>query len=107
MSELGQAWTTAASDLGIRVVVPYALRDRDGVVLADAFLPDFGSSAGAVIVAIGAGSQVLRRAAASMGAFYSELSLDAYSPYERSLYVETLEDWGWTNVSEAPPEWMQ
>ncbi len=37
--------------------------------------------------------------------YCSEVDEEAYSQYNRELFVETLNDWGWFGDSSAIPEW--
>jgi hypothetical protein len=95
-----QAWQEAGRDLGIRIIAPYPVGLADGRTLtAEAFIPDFGSSSGAL--AISANSSLCRER--ELPFWHSQL-FDNYRRYDRDRFVETLNDWGWYGTS-APPSW--
>jgi hypothetical protein len=101
--ELTRAWTEAATELGIRVHAPYQHCLPDGTVLeAEAFVPDFGSPAGILIIAL---EDTAREAALSC----SELAYSALGPsydvYDAVHFRETLDDWGWFGSPALRPDW--
>jgi hypothetical protein len=38
--------------------------------------------------------------------YQSGLNPDCYEPYDRRVYIETLEDWGWYGAA-PPPSWFK
>jgi hypothetical protein len=96
MSEdLLQAWQEAATDLEIDV------RPRGDAVL----VAEFGSDAGMLCAIPNSreGEDELRDRAESRGMGWSVLG-PTYLRYDRDVFIDALNDWGWTGEGE-PPSW--
>jgi len=105
MDELAQAWRDAAVDLGIRVTAPFQYEAADGSTYeCVALLHEFGSVAGTVVASLDIDWKGLFAATKQTGHYASALNDDNYVPYERSHYIETLNDWGWYGEG-PPPAW--
>jgi hypothetical protein len=93
-AELLGAWQEAAADLGIEVRV-----HGDAVVVED-----FGSRNGMLcsVPTNRDGERALRREAERCGMGWSVLTR-TYARYDRMVYVDTLNDWGWTGDGPPPP----
>jgi hypothetical protein len=93
-AELVRSWVDAEDDLGIEVEL-----------LATAILVrDFGSPDG-MLCAIrdtSEGQAELRRQAEALSAGCSVLGR-SFLKYDRALFVDTLNDWGWCGARPAPP----
>ncbi|MGC4068434.1 MAG: hypothetical protein QM784_28065 [Polyangiaceae bacterium] len=101
--ELTRAWIEAAAELGIRVQAPYQHYFPDGTVLvAEAFVPDFGSPAGMLVIALEDAARVA--ALSGSGLAYSALG-QSYDAYDSTLFRETLDDWGWFGSPAIRPNW--
>ncbi len=94
----------AGNDLGICVISPYVLHG-DGPVGAEfiALIPQFGRAKGMLLLASEDGA--LKKLAVDNGFGYSCLNADCYGDYFRDLFVDTLNDWGWTPGQETAPIW--
>jgi hypothetical protein len=105
--EMAAAWESASSDLGFVVETARSVSDSDGNQVVYAVkVPQFGSARGTVCRHIGVAADEMARFrswASAVGAFCSILA-DSYRSYERGLWVDTLNDWGWT-ADGAPPPW--
>ena len=102
---LVQTWLEAARDLGIRVVAPYELALRTGeTVLCEAFIPDFGSAAGAVQLSA-KNERRVRRALRGSGVWVSATGRKARLAYDRGYYIDMLNDWGWFGPKGRQPDW--
>lgn len=105
---LVQAWLDAGSDLGIRVVAPYPLPTGNGKeVRCEAFLPDFGSPSGAAVLSPKTERQIRPVVKAMEGLWYSVHGRLDRLAYERSRFVDVLEDWGWFGPAEQKPSWCR
>src|SRR5262245_12153109 len=93
---MAQAWIDAGHDLGIRVQHPYRFTSRGGVTATTqgVYLPDFGSPSGALILCR-FDADAVTDAAADTDYFESALSPHHYEPYDRQVFIEALNDWGW------------
>jgi hypothetical protein len=100
--QISTAWLNAAADLGIRVVAPFSFAFPDGrKVRAEAHILDFGSPTGAIV--FGADHPLvgeLRRVT-----HWHSVLFESYRKYDRSLFVETLNDWGWFGDKGSTPAW--
>jgi hypothetical protein len=108
MTKLQTFIQRACHDVGLSIVVPFGLIMRDGIqVNAQAFLPQLGGPNGMIIVncyddLFGTSNEL-----ESMGYGYSVLDEPLPSEeYELESFIEIFSDWGWGNVTEAKPDWM-
>jgi hypothetical protein len=99
---LSTAWRQVGADLGLDVTAPFTL-DEDGTACV-AWIAQFGSPQGVVIVGLSAGSEV-RDLARSGDRYVSVVNEEAYRRYDRDLFVETLNDWGWHGDPARAPDW--
>ena len=94
---LVQAWQAAATDLGIEVQAPYLVGDA---VFAARVL-GFGSARGTLVDWMGSGNSH-----ATADTFYvSCVDPKAYGSYDRRLFQETLDYWGWAGDLSSAPGW--
>lgn len=107
---LADNWRRAASDLNIRVVVPYTLVAFGKQVDCVAFLPDFGSPFGMVIGLTCAPdfetSPELVHLAQERKLFYSFINPESYLVYHRDDFISALRDWGYYGAPEERPSWL-
>jgi hypothetical protein len=102
---LSAAWSLAARDLSIELVAPFRVGKRGGDI-AVALVPLFGSPAGTLVDFREGTSDAARRHAGAHGCHYSQIYFDAYATYERALWQETLNDWGWYGPLAEAPSWF-
>jgi hypothetical protein len=102
---LGAAWSQAGRELSIGLVAPFRVGSRQQD-LAVAFLPSFGSEGGTIVDFRESASDAVQRYAGAHGCYYSQIYFDAYCVYERSLWEETLNDWGWYGPLVDAPMWF-
>jgi hypothetical protein len=96
--KLVAAWRSAAEDLRLQLVAPYLLDNGDGeLVWVEGYLPDFGSRNGMVFTA-------LKRGKISTKLYQSQISA-SYDTYDRNLFIDTLNDWGWFGQPDTAPNW--
>ena len=97
--KLVASWLDASRDLGVRVIAPYTLRGESGqAVECEAYLPDFGSPSGAVVVS----KQTERRERAKLRSI-SGLWCSVGAAGSR----ETLEDFEWFGPEGHEPPWCR
>jgi hypothetical protein len=106
--ELVQAWLDAATHLGIEVVAPFTLRVDAKELQCVALVRDFGGASGMAILQGGAPEweavRDLLEAARELGFGFSFIA-NSYSVYDRALFVDTLNDWGWRRGNDTAPAW--
>lgn len=105
---VSDAWRRAATDLGIDVVAPYEVVDETTGVSARAlaFVPRFGSQAGTLVISSAASNLGCSTWARDRGAFLSIVNEGAYADYDREVFVDTLNDWGWFGDAQRAPAWF-
>ena len=97
-------WHTAASELGIRVVTPFEVSTDSGTTVFPLFLPDFGGASGMVFCVRGV--PLGDPAAAKQAGYYcSVLYPQGYSRYDRTMFIDTLNDWQYFGPPESRPAW--
>jgi hypothetical protein len=98
------AWLEASKDLCIAVTAPYGVASRgQKPLLCEAFIPDFGSPTGAIAISARSRRKV-RPLLREANRWHSELG-DGYARYDRRLFIETLNDWGWFGQAHLQPSW--
>jgi hypothetical protein len=103
---LSQAWITAAGELGIEVVSPFVLATPQGKNIEyTALVKNFGTVKGMLILS--SYDMEKREIASGSGFGYSCLDSDYYRRYERRLFVETLNEWGWKGSKSGQPGWYE
>jgi hypothetical protein len=103
---LVEQWQKAAEDLGIRVTAPVELRDASGrPFTCEAFVQDFGSPTGAVVVS----RKTERRVRANLQTMKDKLWVSGSERrlvgYNRKHFINALLDWGWFGKAGAEPSW--
>jgi hypothetical protein len=100
--EISNAWIQAAADLKIRVVAPFTLATIDGKsMLFEAHILDFGGPKGLIV---GNEESEFGGARKACGYYYSNL-YSGYRRYDRQLFIDTLNDWGWFGGKGVEPTW--
>lgn len=100
--EISSAWLTAGRELGFRVSAPSSVQTFGGDALDyEAYLPDFGFPNGIVVGIVGRDDGDLRR---KRGYAACDLSGE-YRHFNRTLFIDTLNDWGWFAKNVKKPEW--
>jgi len=107
MNSFAKAWFEAAEDLNIRVIHPFSFKTQNDVEAetVGVFLPDFGSIYGTLLTCRFDSDEVMDLADETIY-FCSALNPHSYEPYDRKLYVETLNDWGWFGLQKDIPAWF-
>ena len=108
---LADAWRAASEALGVEILAPYSFEWKGDVFDCLAFVPLFGGTKGTVVEALHEpgfdADPRLRAAAQEAGYFVSSVNTEAYSTYDKQLFVETLQDWGYFGPAEQAPPWLK
>jgi hypothetical protein len=104
--DLAEPWRIAERDLAIRITAPFRLPGPHGhrPVEFIALVHEFGGSAGTLLMNIDDALPPLREATVPAGYFISFVNLESYARYDRQLFIDTLNDWGYFG-SDAAPSW--
>ena len=100
--KIANAWRDAATDLGIRVVAPCTLTMQSGATKQfEARILDFGGPKGVIA------ASPISRADDELGQLNVWCSVlgERYRTYDRQLFIDTLDDWGWHGKLEEQPQW--
>lgn len=101
------AWLAAGADLGLDVVAPYRVVDSENQAINGfALVRQFGSSAGALVLDLASTTPSESAVATRLGFFVAQVSAEAYASYDRDLFVDTLNDWGWFGPEQDRPTWF-
>jgi hypothetical protein len=102
-----QAWRAAAVDLGIDVVAPFALSVNGRELRCFALVKGFGRSNG--ILLVGAESEQWKeggdRPIFDLGYGVIHVWGETYAEYDRSSFIDALNDLGWKGDPDAAPDW--
>jgi hypothetical protein len=104
------AWKQAGKELEINVVAPFFIKDKEGnSYLYAAFVPDFGCSVGALVLAADPPDFYvdprLISCAKDQGYWHSIVNSEIYSVFNRTAFIETLDDWQYFGNEKNRPSW--
>lgn len=98
------AWRKAAEDLNIDVVAPFDWCGEGRHYQFIALVKGFGSSLGTLVADIVDEDDSSDIADAS-GCYWSAISRESYSNYDRDEFISMLNDWGWFGKESERPVW--
>ena len=103
-----RSWREAADDLGIEVIAPASVTLGSKSFDALALLPEFGALNGMVLFGRFSATEGLvdpdGRLFREYHYGFSYLAA-SYETYRRDLFIDTLNDWGWTSNARPAPDW--
>jgi hypothetical protein len=103
---ISQAWHQAQQELGLVIEAPFVFTGSDGSPLTALVLVRmFGSPLGTLITSINDDFDAFFEEAKKAGYYCSALNPTSYAKYDKDVFMETLDDWGWYGEEEARPEW--
>lgn len=108
MTRLQSFLQSACQELGLSIVVPFPCTVGDGIQInAQALLPQLGAPNGMIIVNHYDELHGMASDLSAMGYGYSVLDEPLPSEdYDLGSHIEMFSDWGWSNVNERKPDWM-
>lgn len=102
-----RSWLECREELGVDLEAPSEYPPGSGQRCVTR-LRWFGSPNGMVVVRLQDPAHVeAYRQARQDGLYCSAINPAAYQPFNRDLFVETLDDWGWYGLPEDQPEWYR
>jgi hypothetical protein len=106
--KLVEAWQEAGRDLGIRVTAPAGLSGSSGnPFLCEAFVPDFGSPSGTIVVSRKTERRVRRELRGLEGVAVTISPERQQRAYVRKSIIDELIDWGWFGAPGDEPDWYK
>jgi hypothetical protein len=99
---ISHAWGTAGSELDIRSTTPFIVNVDGNEIVTEAFLPDFGSPRGTVVLS---GLTAAHYEALKRLNYFTSILFPTYRVYTREHFVDTLNDWQWFGPQEKRPSW--
>ena len=106
---MSAAWREASKVLGIDVTAPYYLESEDGPLRCTALIHGFGRGGGIVAICHGSAPmerlKQIRGPANQAGFGVSQLYEEFYAKFDRELFEETLNEWGWLGDEADAPAW--
>ena len=101
---INQTCIKAAEDLDIEVIAPFRIIDTSGNRhWYEAYIANFGRPKGTVVGNMGRSINDIR---AEQG-YYSSCLSESYAQYNRQLFIDTLNDWGWYGEKGKEPKWYK
>ena len=106
--KLVQAWQEAGRDLGIRVTAPAELSGPSGnSFVCEAFVPDFGSASGTIVVSRKTERRVRQELRGLEGVAVTISPERQQTAYVRNHMIDELVDWGWFGAPGDGPDWYR
>ena len=99
-----EAWKQAEMDLGIKIKSPFQLSlGSSNILSVDILVENFGSEKGTIILTTDDMDNF--NIPEKYGYYCSALNPVVYSNYDKEMFVDTLNDWGFYGDESAKPEW--
>jgi hypothetical protein len=102
---LALAWEEAAGDLLISVVTPYTLLWEGRSYVYPVLIRNFGKEKGSLLVLYSDKREKKLIEVGNKAGFFVRTVFDAYFTYDRSHFIDTLNDLGWFGPKENIPGW--
>jgi hypothetical protein len=97
------AWKEAAIKLNIAIETPFSLKNGTQIIEYCLLIKHFGSKLGTLISLNN--DEVNLNIAKKHGYFYSQLNPNSYAKFDQSLFLDTLNDWGYYGENSNKPGW--
>ncbi len=98
------AWRDASKDLKIRIQSPFILITEDNRKLEfEMLIVGFGQRNGTIIFS--ADDMTYFNIPEKYGYYCSALNPASYATYDRQLFIDTLDDWGYFGDPLNKPDW--
>jgi hypothetical protein len=101
-----QKWREASQDLGFDFLAPFTLPDGEDTLAYVGLVAEFGSTRGTLIIDDSEKESMSRlmRIASERGYGCSCMSM-SYGAYDRKVFIELLNEWGWCGSPDRTPSW--
>ena len=99
LSDLKISWTDAAKDLGVRIDTSFLVNGSEVILIKS-----YGSKLGTLIVPVEPRIKIDFEDLKNKGFYVSQLG-DGYEKYNKDLFIDTLNDWGYYGSESLKPIW--
>ena len=99
LSDLKISWTDAAKDLGVSIDTSFLFNGSEIILIKS-----YGSKLGTLIVPIESRIKIDFEDLKNKGFYVSQLG-DGYKKYNKDLFIDTLNDWGYFGSESLKPIW--
>ena len=101
-----QKWREAFQDLGFDFIAPFTLLEGEDTLAYVGLVAEFGSTRGTLIIDDSEKESMSRlmRVASERGYGWSCMSM-SYGAYDREVFIELLNEWGWCGSLDRTPSW--
>ena len=107
-AQIANAWRRAANDLDIEVISPFSIElEGQGKCEFIALIKSFGTSKGTLICSPEEWDDFGYSYLAEDHGYYCSGVYAVYEQYEKDLFIDTLNDWGWFGDESARPCWYK
>ena len=104
ISKIIKAWEKASDDLKITIQTPLMLTtEYNQIIEFELLIDQFGSKLGTIIFSIDNMTKI--NMPKTYGYYYSALNPVSYEKYDRQLFIDTLNDWGYFGDKLKTPVW--
>ncbi len=102
-NEMVQSWHEAAKDLNVDIQSPFTFLTNERELTFQLLIKNFGSRNGTLVYSTDRMDSI--DVPQKYGYYCSVLNPLSYNNYDRELFIETLNDWGFYGNKEDKPEW--
>lgn len=104
---ISAAFTEAASRLGIAFVPMFVFKPHDGEAIETlGLVSEFGSKQGTLIFSESNRPSLEQFSAIKTAGYFYSILFPSYTQYDQSLFVDTLNDWGYFGNEAKRPSWF-
>lgn len=102
--KLINSWKIAHVELGIDIISPYVMNTKGGKVEFPILVRRFGRKKGTLITTHAEFTD--NDIPVDKDYYFSIVNEKEYSEYNKELFIETLEDWGYFGDENDKPDWF-
>jgi hypothetical protein len=101
--KLIHAWEVASTDLKIKIQTPFYLSNSNRFIRFDLIIENFGTERGTIVMPMLKLHDI--KIIKENGYAFSGLNYQAYSNYNRRIFIDTLNEWGYFGDPSKTPDW--
>jgi hypothetical protein len=106
MKSISYAWQKAANDLEISIISPFEIEFVSSKIQYPVLVKDFGCPKGTLIIVLRSkNEEMAENAACSHEYYYSIVGEHVCNEYDRTQFINILNDWGYFGPKSNCPKW--